>query len=213
MDISDIISINAHSSIRIALDKVLYFDPFHMNDAPHDADVIFITHDHYDHFSPEDILKIVRPETMFVLPESMKETASAAGIPDDSMLTVRPGKSYELDGLKFDAVPAYNLRKHYHPKENAWVGYVVTVGEKRVYVCGDTDAVPENMKIRCDIMIVPAGGTYTTDAAEAAAFVNAVKPACAIPSHYGDIVGTPFDGMDFSRRVKAPVQTRLLIHS
>ena len=81
----DIISINAHSSIRIALDQVLYFDPFHITEETHDADIIFITHEHYDHFSPEDILKIVQPDTMFVLPESMKDKAAAAGIPDEGI--------------------------------------------------------------------------------------------------------------------------------
>jgi len=208
----DIISINAHSSIRIALDQVLYFDPFHITEETHDADIIFITHEHYDHFSPEDILKIVQPDTMFVLPESMKDKAAAAGIPDSSMLTVEPGHSYELKGISFDAVPAYNIGKPYHPKENRWVGYVVSVGIKRVYICGDTDGLPENRKIPCDIVIVPVGGTYTMDASEAAAFVNALKPEIAIPSHYGDIVGAPFDGMDFTRRLKGDIQSRLLIH-
>ncbi len=208
---TDHISINAHSSIRIDYGKVIYFDPFHIAGEAHDADIIFITHDHYDHFSPEDILKIVKPETMFVLPESMKAQANAAGIPDDSILAVYPDRKYAIEDLIFEAVPAYNIGKRYHPKENGWVGYVVTINDTKVYVCGDTDAVPENKKIKCDIMLIPVGGTYTMDAKEAADFANTVKPKIAIPTHYGDIVGDPADGLDFARRLKGGVQSRLII--
>ena len=204
-----------HASIRLITDggKVIYVDPFAGEGYDKQADMVLITHEHYDHFSPEDILKIVKPETMFVLPETMKDKASAAGIPDSSILAVRPYGSYELSGLSFETVPAYNIGKPYHPKENRWVGYVVNAGIKRVYVCGDTDDLPENRKVSCDILIVPVGGTYTMDAAEAAAFANALKPEIAIPSHYGDIVGAPFDGLDFSRRLKGGIQSRLLISS
>ncbi len=208
---TDHISVNSHSSIRIDYGKVLYFDPFHISGDAHDADIIFITHDHYDHFSPEDIVKIVKPETMFVMPESMKEMANASGIPDESILAVRPNKKYAIEDIMFETVPAYNIGKRYHPKENGWVGYVVILDNTRIYVCGDTDALPENKKIECDIMLIPVGGTYTMDSAEAAAFANAVKPKIAIPTHYGDIVGSPVDGLDFSRRLKGGVQSRMLI--
>ncbi|MDO4960398.1 MAG: MBL fold metallo-hydrolase [Eubacteriales bacterium] len=207
----DKISINAHSSIRIGLDKVMYFDPFHIKEEAHDADIIFITHEHFDHFSLEDIIKIVKSETMFVMPASMKELAGKAGIPEASLLLAEPGGRYTVCGISFEAVPAYNVGKDFHPKANKWVGYIVNAGGKRIYVCGDTDAVPENRMIKCDIMIVPVGGTYTFDPAKAAEYANMLKPEIAIPSHYGDIVGDPADGLDFARRLRGGIQSRLLI--
>ena len=207
----DKISINAHSSIRIASDKIIYFDPFHIEGKPHDADIIFITHEHFDHFSLEDIVKVVQPDTMFVLPETMKELANKAGIPDASMMTVVPSARYKVEGVSFETVPAYNVSKLFHPKENKWVGYIVTLEGKRIYVCGDTDALTENKHVKCDILIVPVGGTYTMTAPEAADFANSIKPEIAIPSHYGDIAGTPYDGMDFAHRLRGGVQSRLLI--
>ncbi|MDO5139957.1 MAG: MBL fold metallo-hydrolase [Eubacteriales bacterium] len=206
------IGINEHSSIRIAFNgSILYFDPFHINGAPHDADLIFISHSHYDHFSPEDIVRICKPETMFVLPESMHSEAAAAGIPDDSMLTVIPGDRRTLNGITLEAVPAYNVGKPFHPKDERWVGYIVKLGTKRIYVCGDTDALPENLRISCDVLLIPVGGKYTMDSAEAAAFTNRLKPQLAIPTHYGTITGTPYDGMDFSRRVNKDIGVRLLM--
>lgn len=206
------VSINEHSSIRIEFgEQVIYFDPFHIENDPHDADIIFITHSHYDHFSPEDIVRICKPQTMFILPESMHSDASAAGIPDSSMITVSPGDRRSCGELHFEAVPAYNIGKPFHPRSEKWVGYIVGLGTKRVYVCGDTDALPENTHVRCDILFVPVGGKYTMDTSEAAAFANRLRPQLAIPTHYGTITGTPYDGMDFSRRVNKDINVRLLM--
>ncbi len=204
-------SINEHSSIRVGATKTLYFDPFRVAGEPGDADVVFFTHPHYDHFSPEDAAKVSNAATVYVFPRSMYDEALSF-CPDETRLyPLSPGEELILPDLTVNAVRAYNVGKKFHPKANDWVGYVVDVAGERIYVCGDTDALsdeiaPENV----DIMFVPVGGIYTTDPAEAAAFVRRVGPALAVPTHYGSIVGSGLDGAEFCTLVPG-IKTRLLI--
>ena len=229
---SENITINTHSSIRIAGSKVLYFDPFRITDAAHDADVVFVTHSHFDHFDPESIAKILKAGTAFVMPETMRKEADALkGLPgidalhflrpgDEpgpavpgtaEVLLLRPEEDACFRGLGIHAVPAYNLPpKRFHPKENGWTGYLVTDRGVRYYVAGDTDAVPELRHISCDVCLVPAGGKYTMDAEEAAALVNTVCPRAAIPTHYGSVAGSREDGEVFRSLVRPPVDVFLL---
>ena len=202
--LTDAVSINAHSSIRIEAEKVMYFDPFHLTEEPHDADIVFITHDHYDHFSPEDIEKVRNDDTVFVLPGSCRVSAAKNGLVNCVYLD--PGDKTEVCDVPVEAVAAYNSLKPFHPKKNEWLGYVVTVDWKRIYVAGDTDENPDNLSVKCDIAMVPAGGTYTFDAQQAAAFVNKLRPAVAIPTHYGDIVGTLADGDAFAAAVDEGIE-------
>ena len=171
------ITINAHSSIRIAGSKVLYFDPYMMKETPHDADAVFITHSHFDHESPEDIDKVVKPGTVVVKPETAGEKV--------------------IDGITYETVPAYNLNKKFHPKENGWVGYRVTMDGKTYYVAGDTDATPELLSVKADVALLPAGGTYTMTAEEAAAAALQMDVPTFIPMHYGSVAGSPSDGETF----------------
>ena len=199
----DNITINAHSSIRIDLEgTVLYFDPFRIEDEAHDADIIFLTHPHYDHYSPEDIEKIRKPETIFVTPYD---------IYIDQRVSLVPGSTTLVKGIKAETVPAYNIGKAFHPKDNGWLGYVVEYKGTRMYVAGDTDATPEAGAVRCDVALVPVGGTYTMTAEEAASLVNAIRPRCAIPTHYGSIVGTPEDGEKFKKLVDKDIEVVLKI--
>lgn len=199
-------SINCHSSIRCCGDTVLWFDPFRVENTPADGDVIFVTHEHYDHFSPEDIRRVMRPDAVIVLPESCRETALAAGVDAGQIMTVRPGGTYQVKGVAFETVPAYNIDKKFHPQANCWVGYVVTVAGRRVYVAGDTDDTPEARTVRCDAAFLPAGGTYTMTAAEAAALANAIHPQAAVPTHYGSIVGEKTDGDAFAAALDAGIR-------
>ena len=137
-DILSRFSINCHSSIRYAGGATVWFDPFRVADAPCDADVVFVTHDHYDHFSPEDIRRVMKPGAVLVLPETCVATALRAGFASAQLLPVRPGEAYTVKDLPFTAVPAYNLGKPFHPRGNRWVGYVVTLEGRRIYVAGDT---------------------------------------------------------------------------
>ena len=202
--LTDAITINAHSSIRVGGDTVLYFDPFHLKEEPRDADIVFITHDHYDHLSPEDIARVKKEDTVFVLPASCRESAEKDGLENCVFLT--PGETVGVKGVPVEAVAAYNVLKPFHPKKNGWLGYVVTLEGRHLYVAGDTDENPDNLSVKCDIAMVPAGGTYTFDAKHAAKFVNRLRPAVAIPTHYGDIVGKLSDGDDFAARVDSGIE-------
>ena len=186
------IEINCHSSIRITANKTIYFDPFKIEEECHDADIIFITHDHYDHFSIEDIKKIEKDDTVYVIPECMYNMLGG-----ENVIVVEPGEKTIVEGFETFAVPAYNKLKPFHPKMKGYVGYNVLIEGKRVYVAGDTDMNEDNMKLKCDIALVPVGGKYTMDYKQAAELVNLIKPEIAIPTHYGDIVGDKNDGEKF----------------
>lgn len=205
------ITINTHSSVRIDTgEKVLYVDPFELREAVHDADLIFFTHDHFDHLSPKDAALASGPETVFVAPASAAAAAreQAAG---RRVVTVEPGASAEAAGVRFEAVPAYNPGKPFHPRERGWVGYVLNVLGVRIYVAGDTDATPEAAAVRCDVALLPIGGKYTMDAPEAAALANRLRPRVVIPIHYGSVAGSPADFERFAAAVDPELRVLKLV--
>lgn len=191
------IQVLCHSSIKINKEKVIYIDPFKIDKNYNDADIIFITHDHYDHYSEEDIDKVKKQDTIIVVPEGLLTKLSRKGIRKDYIITVEPNKEYMTEGIKFETIPAYNTNKQFHPKENEWVGYIIEIKGIRYYVAGDTDITEENKKVKCDVAFVPVGGTYTMDFKEAAELINEIKTKIAVPIHYGNIVGTNQDAIDF----------------
>lgn len=196
------------SAIRIegAGGTVAYFDPFSLAaaEAAHDADYVLITHAHYDHLSPEDYARVAGENTVVVAPASM--AGEMAGLGAAATHLMGAGERIELPGICVETVPAYNVepeRLGMHPRENGWLGYVVTLdGEPtRYYVSGDTDQNPDNEAVGCDVALVPIGGTYTCDPHQAAAFVNVLRPAAVVPTHYGSIVGTYADLDAFAAEV------------
>jgi len=193
------VEVLCHSSIRINKDKVIYIDPFRINKNYNDADLIFITHDHYDHYSEEDIDKVIKEGTTFIIPEELLTKLLVKGYNRNDIITVEPGKQYMIQGIKFETIPAYNTNKQFHPKENDWVGYIIEIKGIRYYIAGDTDITEENRMVKCDVAFVPVGATYTMDFKEAALLINEIKPKVAIPTHYADIVGTEQDATDFIR--------------
>ena len=203
------ITINAHSSIRVEGEKIIYFDPFKLSEEKHDADIILITHAHFDHYSPEDIEKAARPDTVIVMPETMIEQAVMFGA--ETSVLLRPGDSRIISGIAVEAVPSYNTNKPMHPKANGWLGYIVTVDGTRIYVAGDMDAIPEAENFSCDIAMIPIGGTYTMNVPEAAELINKMKPKTVIPTHYGDIVGDIKDGSSFAAMINEGIKTVLKI--
>ena len=208
----DNITVNTQNSIRISSKAmVIYIDPLEIRDEKHDADIILITHDHYDHFSPEDIKKVAKPDSILVVPEKMFSKTQALGDAVSQTETVKPSEHYNINGLEFETVPAYNILKPFHPKSAGWVGYILRIDGKRIYIAGDTDATKEAKAVKCDIALVPVGGTYTMDAKKAAELINTIQPEIAVPVHYGSIVGKPADGKVFAENVKSPVKTELFL--
>lgn len=204
---TDRIEVFTHSSIRIKGNSTtIYVDPFKIREELHDADYVFVTHQHYDHFSIEDILKVATADTILVVPESMVDDAMEIERSVKEIATVRPGEKKEIAGLSVEAIPAYNNIKPFHPKRANWVGYILTVDDKRIYIAGDTGLTRESKEVKCDIALIPIGGTYTMDAKKAAELVNIIKPEVAIPTHYGSVVGKPSDAAHFTDLVKEPVK-------
>lgn len=195
------IEVLAHSCIRIQGDIVAYFDPFMVKEEPHDADIVFLTHDHYDHFSPEDFWKVANPDTLIIAPETIVSNLVENDIDKEMIAPVKPGDKLVIFGIPVEVVRSYNTNKEFHPKENNWVGYIVTFDGTRCYIAGDTDIIPENLVIDCNIALVPVGGTYTMNADEAASLINQIHPEIAIPTHYGAITGTKDDGDEFQQLV------------
>jgi len=207
MDISGIF-VNTQNSIRIDCGKIIYVDPLDIRQESHDADYIFITHDHYDHFSPEDINKVLKQETQFVVPLKM-DIRVRKNTPVGRNLAVVAGKSYETEDFTFETVPAYNLIKPFHKKSAGWVGYILNIDDTRIYIAGDTDATKEAQNVKCDIAMVPIGGTYTMNHKEAAALINKIKPKYVIPTHYGSLVGDKLDGERFKQLVDEKIEVVL----
>ncbi len=208
----DKITVIEHSAVRIGAEKIIYFDPFHLKNSTNDADVIFITHDHFDHFSPEDIAKAANSETIFAAPAAMKGDFEKIGIDESRVVFMAPGESTVIAGIPVEAVHAYNTLKPFHTKNKGWLGYVVTVDGTRVYVCGDTDDTLDARAVKCDIICVPIGGIYTMDAKAAAALVKAVKPQYAIPIHYGSVAGKLSDAETFLKNVGDSIKVVVKIH-
>lgn len=203
------IEVLTHSSIRIIGNPIIYVDPYRIENDPADADLILITHDHYDHFSPEDIGKVMKPDTKLVVPDKMLKKALSIGISEERIITVSPGILKEIDSIMIEAVAAYNKLKPFHPKSNKWVGYIISLDGIRIYIAGDTDITEENKKVSCDVALVPIGGTYTMDAKKAAELVNIIKPKVAIPIHYGSIAGTKEDEEVFCENVDKSIQLEI----
>ena len=200
------IEINCHSSIKISKGKTIYVDPFKIERDTNDADIVLVTHDHYDHYSPEDIEKINNKETIIVAPKTVKALSKMK-----NTVLVEPNNVYEVKGIKIETIPAYNVNKQFHPKDNQWVGYIIEIENIRYYIAGDTDVTSENKQVNCDVAFIPVGGTYTMNYTEAAELVNAIKPKIVVPTHYGDIVGEKDDGEKFKMLLDEDIECEILI--
>ena len=200
-----------HSSIRINKEKTIYIDPFKIDKNYNDADIVFITHDHYDHYSEEDIDKVINENTTIIIPEELLTKLLRKGINKNAIITVEPNEKYMVQGIKFETIPAYNTNKTFHPKKNGWVGYIIIINGIRYYIAGDTDITEENKKVKCDVAFVPVGGTYTMDFKEAAQLINEIQPKIAVPIHYGSVVGTKQDATDFIKLLHSSIKGIILM--
>lgn len=206
------IEILCHSSIKVeSQGKIIYSDPFKIKENKKDADVIIITHSHYDHFSEEDILKVKNEKTKILITNDLLEKTLQLGFNKDNIIIVMPNNEYKVLDLEINTIPAYNENKRFHPKQNDWVGYILNIENQKVYIAGDTDITEENKKVECDIALVPVGGTYTMNYEEAAELINYIKPKKAIPMHYAEIVGNKEDGIKFKENVDNNINVEIQI--
>lgn len=189
-----------HASFKITGEKVIYIDPWRLEGKNEEADIILITHDHYDHCSLLDIEKLKRKQTTVVAPPDAAQKITG------DVRVVRPGDKLTVKGIRIEAYPAHNLGKDFHPKVNGWVGYIININGKRIYHAGDTDLIPEMDGIKADVALLPVGGTYTMNAKEAAQAANRINPKLAIPMHFGSIVGSSKDAEEFRSLCQVPVE-------
>jgi L-ascorbate metabolism protein UlaG (beta-lactamase superfamily) len=194
-----------HAGFQIQVGpRTLYIDPFQI-ERTQPADILCITHAHYDHCSPDDIRKIQHPDTIIVT-----EKESARQIQGDVRI-LRPGDRIDLGDISIEAVPAYNTNKQFHPKENEWLGFIVVVDGVRIYHAGDTDLIPEMDEIDADIALLPVSGTYVMDPEEAVAAAQRIQPGIAIPMHYDAIVGSVTDAERFRNSLEG--KCRVIVKS
>ena len=201
--------INKHSSICINND--IYIDPYGITKPTKNAKAIFITHSHYDHLDMESIKNIANSDTIIIAPADAISMLQEEGYDDNNLKVVAPNQSGEAYDILYETFASYNLNKKFHPKQNGWVGYNLTIGGLKFAICGDSDNTPELQAIKTDILLVPVGGTYTMNAIEAAALTNIIKPRLAIPTHYGSIVGDKQDGETFASLVLPEIRVVELI--
>ena len=199
------ISINCQSSIKISDGLTIYFDPYDIKEKINNADYIFITHSHWDHFDLDSINNLVNEKTIIIGPSSIIEKLDS----NYKTLEVKPENIYNLNNISFMTVPAYNVDKEYHPKDAGYVGYIVTLNNVTYYIAGDTDVLDELKVIKADVIFLPVGGTYTMTREEAVDLANTIKPKYAIPIHYGLAVGDELDAKYFVNNIDKEIESKI----
>ncbi|MBN1550409.1 MBL fold metallo-hydrolase [bacterium] len=187
-----------HASFRIEHNVIIYIDPWKLSSGPA-ADLILITHEHFDHFSPNDIEKVRTDDTIIVGPKTCAGTIQP-------MRTVKQLDVISAAGLRVEATPAYNINKPFHPRSDDRVGYLIEIDNQNIYHAGDTDHIPEMKNIKCDIALLPVSGKYVMTPEEAARAVDDLRCRYAIPMHYGDIVGSEENARRFKELADCEVR-------
>ena len=199
-----------HDSFRLKNGKTVIIDPFKLRSDPGKADILLISHEHFDHMSLDDVKKVVTSDTTVITIQAVKRELS--GLKVKEIRTVKPGDMLKLDDVRVEIVPAYNLNKFrepgkvFHPKDDGKVGFVISMKGLRVYHAGDTDAIPEMMGLKPDLALLPVSGTYVMTPEEAAEAARMIEPKLVIPMHYGAIVGSDTDAQKFKQLAPCEVQ-------
>jgi L-ascorbate metabolism protein UlaG (beta-lactamase superfamily) len=192
---TDNITINTQSSIKMVFDKTIYFDPFKIENNYNDADIIFITHNHYDHMDINSIYKVKNDNTIIIAPVSMQSVIEKISF--KKYVFLNPFDEVNIDNVFIKTIPAYNINKEFHPRNNNWLGYIVTINGITYYIAGDTDKTKEAESIKCDIALLPIGGHFTMNKEEASELTRIISPKIVIPTHYGSIIGDKSFGKEF----------------
>jgi L-ascorbate metabolism protein UlaG (beta-lactamase superfamily) len=194
-----------HATFVIEGEKIVYTDPYILPANPKKADLILITHSHYDHCDADKVRQIQKAGTVIVT------TTDCADKLSGNIRIIRPGQSIVVENITIKAVPAYNIGKPYHPKQNGWVGFVFSIDNTTFYHAGDTDFIPEMKNIKADVALLPIGGTYTMDVGQAVQAALAIAPKIAIPMHYNTFDGIGADPQEFKEKLaKSPVKVEIL---
>lgn len=187
-----------HASFRIDGDQIIYIDPYRVRSGPV-ADIVLVSHAHYDHCSQTSIERISRMGTVVIA------GPACAGTLRGEVRLLAPGESVTIGPTEVGAVPAYSTKRSSHPRSEGGVGFLIATGGRRIYFAGDTDLIPEMAKVSADVVLLPVSGIYVMSAEEAADAVSIICPAVAVPMHYGTIVGSRSDALRFKELSSAPV--------
>lgn len=199
-----------HSGFRWDGSRTVYFDPWKIGPSAKPADIVFVSHEHFDHCSKPDIKSISTGETVVVTCAPAMRELRSAGLACKEIEVLAPGDTAEVYGVKIRAVASYNIGKPFHPKADKKVGFIVTMDGISVYHAGDTDAIPEMKGLRCDVALLPVSGTYVMTPDEAALVAADIKPKAAVPMHYAEIVGTAADARRFRELLEGKVEVDIL---
>jgi L-ascorbate metabolism protein UlaG (beta-lactamase superfamily) len=201
-----------HAGFRIKTRAgIVYIDPYRVEDAP-PADLILITHDHFDHFSRDDVLRLAGRRTTAIGPATVTEQLKGRTV------SIRPGETIEVDELEVEALPAYNTNKldssgkPFHSRDAEWLGFVIRDGARRIYHSGDTDVIPEmDQAAGVDVALLPVSGTYVMSPLEAAEAARRIAPKVAVPMHWGTVIGSESDAEQFAVEARAKADTEVVI--
>lgn len=195
-----------HAAFRVDGSKTIYFDPFRIEEGKK-ADIILVSHKHHDHCSKEDILKILKPDTLIVT-----EADSAEILQLDNMIIVKPYDSISVEGIEIQALPAYNVTKPHHPRENGWLGFLVNIDGKTIYHAGDTDCIEEMRDITTDVALIPIypDNKYVMTPEEAAQATYYINTKVAVPMHFGVLGGSKGDALTVAKKGNPEIQVVIL---
>lgn len=199
-----------HSSFRVDGTKTVYFDPWKLPRNSKRADVIFISHEHFDHCSAQDLRLISTKDTVIISDKASGKQLEGQKIQCKEIKALSPGESAQVGEIKIEAVPSYNTNKSFHTRNSQKLGFVVTIEGLTIYFAGDTDYIPEMKDCRCDLALLPVSGIYVMDAEEAAQAALEIKPKLAIPMHYGEVAGSAADAMKFKDLLAGKVEVKIL---